>query len=96
VETIEECCNHNRCSRPAAFRYLHDDAQLTDLFKRHLKETATWIASQPNMNVINANYNELLENPFVILSKNNRFLGDELNLNQMAGVVDKSLHRQVR
>jgi hypothetical protein len=73
-----------------------DDKKLSDLFSRHLKDTKKWISNQPNMDVFYTNYNEIITSPLETLSQINHFLGDKLDLRRMAGVVDKSLYRQVR
>jgi hypothetical protein len=70
------------------------DAQLADIFQKHLKKTADWLAIQPNMKVVYVNYNEMLKDPLPSLKRVNQFLDSKLNLDEMAAVVDKNLYRQ--
>jgi hypothetical protein len=70
------------------------DEQLAEIFQKHLQKTAAWLADQPNMQVIYINYNDMLKDPSPSLKGVNQFLDGKLNLEEMAGVIDKNLYRQ--
>jgi hypothetical protein len=70
------------------------DAQLAEIFQKHLKKTTDWLAGQPNMQVVYINYNEMLKDPLPSLKRVNQLLDGKLNLEEMASVVDKDLYRQ--
>ena len=40
-----------------------DDAELTRLFQKHLQKIEAWLASQPNLEVLYVNYNEMVAAP---------------------------------
>jgi ubiquinone/menaquinone biosynthesis C-methylase UbiE len=72
------------------------DGRLAELYRKHLRRVKAWIDEQPNVEVINVSYNEVLENPLEHAERINRFLGDTLNVENMVGVVDQTLYRQRR
>jgi hypothetical protein len=67
---------------------------MAEMFRKHLVEVESWLAKQPNIEVIYANYNETLAAPTVPIETINRFLGGHLDADAMMAVVDKRLHRQ--
>ncbi len=70
------------------------DEKMAKIFQTHLLQVETWLSKQPNMEVLYVHYTEALENPLPVIEKINQFLGGNLDTQKMAGVVDKSLHRQ--
>jgi hypothetical protein len=70
------------------------DAQLAEIFQKHLQKTTAWLAGQPNMQVLYINYNDMLKDPSPSLKQVNQFLDGKLNVEEMAGVIDKNLYRQ--
>lgn len=70
------------------------DEELAGLLAKHLNHVESWMRKQPNTDFIYTNYNSLLENPHEQIETINRFLGDTLNTQAMASVVDRRLHRQ--
>lgn len=70
------------------------DEQMTQLFGKHLEQIQAWIAEKPNVEVIYVSYNEVLEDPVTQAERINQFLGNKLNVEQMASVVDPRLYRQ--
>lgn len=69
------------------------DEQMAKLFRTQLEKFEKWIAEQPNFTVLEVSYNDLLADPKPSLEKINQFLGGQLNINAMAGVVDPALYR---
>jgi hypothetical protein len=73
-----------------------DDRKLSQFFQRHLERVMVWMEQQPNIDVLYVNYNEILKDPNEGVGRICRFLQSTLNPERMAGVVDKTLHRQRR
>ena len=72
------------------------DEQMAQLFRSQLAKFEAWIAQQPNFQVLEVSYNDLLADPEPVLHEINRFLDDALDLAQMRSVVDPSLYRNRR
>jgi hypothetical protein len=70
------------------------DEQMTQLFGKHLEQIQAWIDENPNVEVIYVSYNEVLEDPVTQAERINQFLGNKLDVEQMARVVDPKLYRQ--
>lgn len=70
------------------------DEIIAKLFEKHLKQVNDWVAQQSNVERLDVNYNEMLKNPAPFIAQINAFLGGNLDIAQMAQVVDPSLHRQ--
>jgi hypothetical protein len=70
------------------------DEQMTQLFGKHLEQIQAWIDEKPNVEVIYVSYNEVLEDPVTQAERINQFLGNRLNVERMASVVDPKLYRQ--
>jgi hypothetical protein len=71
-----------------------DDKEMAELFRKHLDNVTSWMAEQPNFQVIFVSYNDVLEHPQEEAEKVNRFLGNTLDVAKMVGVIDSSLYRQ--
>lgn len=72
------------------------DDELATYFAKHLAAVEKWLASQPNIDVLYINYNHALQAPLETAAEINRFLGNRLDTNAMAAVVDPTLYRQKR
>lgn len=70
------------------------DEKMAKIYQEHLKQVNAWIAKQPNIEVLYVNYNNMVSDPFDSLHKVNEFLGGEMDVNTMAGVVNKELYRE--
>jgi hypothetical protein len=70
------------------------DERMAEMFRKHLGEVESWLAKQPNIEVIYTNYNQMLDAPAAHIETINRFLGGQLDTAAMSAVVDKTLHRQ--
>ena len=73
-----------------------EDEKMKKIYQEHLKQVNAWIVKQPNIEVLYVNYNTMLGNPLESLQKVNEFLGGEMDVNIMAGVVNKELYRERR
>lgn len=71
-----------------------EDEKMKKIYQEHLKQVNAWIAKQPNIEVLYVNYNTMLGSPLESLQKVNEFLGGDMDVNVMAGVVDKELYRE--
>jgi len=71
-----------------------EDDKMKKIYQEHLKQVNAWIAKQPNIEVLYVNYNTMLSNPQDSLTKVNEFLGGEMDVSVMAGVINKELYRE--
>ena len=71
-----------------------EDDKMKKIYQEHLKQVNAWIAKQPNVEVLYVNYNTMLGNPLDSLQKVNEFLGGDMDVSVMAGVVNKELYRE--
>jgi hypothetical protein len=70
------------------------DEKMAKIYQEHLKQVNAWIARQPNIEVLYVNYNTMVGDPCDSLQKVNEFLGGEMDVNIMAGVINKELYRE--
>lgn len=73
-----------------------DDAQLAQLYTKHLRQVEAWMNAQPNVRYLDVDYAGLVKNPTAQLPRINAFLGGHLDESAMAAVVDPTLHRNRR
>jgi len=69
-------------------------ARLEMQFKNQLITANNWFKTNHNAAVLYINHKDCLENPLEMAKKIQQFLGMDLDVNKMASVVDKSLHRE--
>lgn len=74
------------------------DEHLTAFFTKHLKTTETWLQTQPNVEALFVDYNEMLVNPEPAVDQLIEFLtpldtGSEFSSGPMLRVVDPELYR---
>jgi len=70
------------------------DKDLAKMYHNHLRRIEKWLDKQPNFEILNINYNEVLKSPVEYSKKINEFLGYKLNDEKMASIVDTNLYRQ--
>ncbi len=70
-----------------------DDEALAALFEKHLQATKAWLQTQPNIKVIDVDYNQMLVEPMPYLQAINHFLDDRLDIAQMTRAIDPTLYR---
>lgn len=63
-------------------------------FEKHLKETNAWLAKKANIAVLRVNHSAVLDNPEAEAARIAAFLGTRLNVQEMVGRVEPSLHRE--
>ena len=73
-----------------------DDPQMAGIYRKHLSRVRAWIDAQPHLQVIRADYGQVVAHPGAWARKINRFLDAGLDTDAMAAAVDASLSRQTR
>lgn len=73
-----------------------DDARMADLFAKHVANTKTSLQQQPHFDVLYVHYSDVLATPDVQALRVSEFLGNRLNHEAMAEVVDPDLYRNRR
>ncbi len=61
-----------------------DDAQMADLFTKHVQQVESWLAQQPNFQTLYVHYSDVLADPETAARQINRFLGGHLDEQAMA------------
>jgi hypothetical protein len=70
------------------------DEQLAEMYAKHLRKVKAWLNEQSNFAVLYLDYNGILTDPLNHSNKVNNFLGESLDPQKMAGIVDLDLYRQ--
>ena len=71
-----------------------NDWEIAAVFARHLAEVRDWIEDQDHMEVLYVDYAAVLADPLPQSRRIAECLGGEVDVRQMAGVVDERLYRQ--
>ena len=69
------------------------DAEMADLFAKHLAKVKHWLRLQPNFAVLDVDYNAMLQDPKPYIQSINHFLGGVLDEQAMAATVNPDLYR---
>jgi len=70
------------------------DEEMAGRFEKHLRRVESWLARQPNIDVLYVKYNDIIQEPLRYAQSVNRLLGGWLNEERMAQMVERSLYRQ--
>jgi hypothetical protein len=70
------------------------DEAMAALYRKHLTEVHQWLDAQSNIETLHINYNETLKDPWPTVDRVNAFLGERLDAEAMARVVNPKLYRQ--
>ena len=70
------------------------DEQMAKIYQGHLRTIESWLKSQPNIELLYINYNQMINDPLEPIQQVNHFLGDGLNTQAMLGVINKDLYRE--
>ena len=73
-----------------------DDERMADLFAKHLRDVEQWLAQAENVDVHYVHYSDALQDPQTTAERVAQFLGRDLNVERMVGVVDPKLYRNRR
>jgi hypothetical protein len=63
------------------------------LFEKHVQQIETWLAAQPNFDVLYVHYSDILSDPVSAAQSLGDFLGDRVDAEKMVEVVDPELYR---
>ena len=80
--------------RNYTYRIIFMHRNMDEIFRKHLGQVEAWIDKQPNIAVLDVQYHEVLKDPLTQAQRVNQFLGNVLNAEDMARMVDHSLYRQ--
>jgi hypothetical protein len=69
------------------------DEQLAGLLRKHVQQVKTWIARQPNFEMLDLDYNAMLIDPEPFVERIVAFLDMDLDAQGMTAVVDPALYR---
>lgn len=69
------------------------DESMASIFAQHLTKVEASIARRPRCEVLYVDYRGALDSPATVAEQVDKFLGKGLDVEKMAGVVDKSLYR---
>ena len=64
------------------------------IYGKHLKKIKQWLEEQEHIDVFYIYFSDVIQNPIENAMKLNDFLGGNLNVEKMSGVVEKALYRQ--
>jgi len=70
------------------------DDKMAAMFNKHVAQVESWLAAQPNIDVLYVSYNEVMKDSRSQAGRINLFLGGSLKVEEMVDVVDRGLYRQ--
>jgi hypothetical protein len=70
-----------------------NDAEMADLFAKHLVKVKSWLRAQPNFAVLDVDYNAMLQNPDAYIRMINQFIDNALDEGAMAKMINPTLYR---
>lgn len=70
------------------------DDKMAAMFNKHVTQVESWLAAQPNIEVLYISYNDVLKDSRGHAERINEFLGGSLEVDEMVSVVDRALYRQ--
>lgn len=70
-----------------------NDAEMADLFAKHLAKVKQWLRVQPNFAVLDVDYNAMMQNPDEYIRTINQFIDDALDEQAMAKMIKPDLYR---
>jgi hypothetical protein len=65
---------------------------MASIFAQHLTKVEVLVARRPRCEVLYVDYRGALDSPVTVAEQVDKFLGKGLDVEKMAGVVDKSLY----
>jgi hypothetical protein len=70
-----------------------NDAEMAELFAKHVAKVKSWLRDQPNFSVLDIDYNAMLQKPEGYIRTINQFIDDSLDEEAMAKIINPSLYR---
>lgn len=71
-----------------------DTGLISGIYQKHIKQVMSWISANPNVKLIEINYNQFLLNPVPMIARIVEFTGGTLDAEAMKKILDPSLYRQ--
>lgn len=92
---IEEVLNSQRkmLERRGENTEAVNDAEMADLFAKHLVKVKEWLRTQPNFSVLDVDYNAMVQNPESYIRMINQFIDNSLDEQAMATMINPKLYR---
>jgi hypothetical protein len=92
---IEEVLNSQRkmLERRGENTEAVNDAEMADLFAKHLAKVKEWLRAQPNFSVLDVDYNAMMKNPDSYIRMINQFVDNALDEQAMAKMINPNLYR---
>jgi hypothetical protein len=69
------------------------DAEMADLFAKHVAKVQEWLRAQPNFAVLDVDYNAMLQDPDPYIRMVNQFIDNALDEQAMVKMINPSLYR---
>lgn len=69
------------------------DAEMADLFAKHLIKVKAWLRAQPNFALLDVDYNAMLQDPEPFVHTINQFVDNSLDEQAMVKMVNPKLYR---
>lgn len=66
---------------------------IANVFEKELQKTEAWAETQPNIEMLNVKYSDVINNPMGMAEKVNTFLNNQLDVTGMTKAIDKKLYR---
>lgn len=70
-----------------------DDSVMAQMFEEHLTQVRRWLQSQPNIELLDVHYNQLVADPQPAVRLINAFFDQTLGEAQMLAAIDPALYR---
>ncbi len=70
-----------------------NDAEMADLFAKHLVKVQGWLRAQPNFAVLDVDYNDMMQSPESYIRTINQFIDNALDEQAMAKMINPTLYR---
>jgi hypothetical protein len=70
-----------------------NDAEMADLFAKHLAKVKEWLRAQPNFAVLDVDYNAILKDPDPHVRTINQFIDNALDEQAMVKMINPTLYR---
>jgi hypothetical protein len=70
-----------------------NDAEMAELFAKHLVKVKEWLRAQPNFSVLDIDYNAMMKSPESYIRMINQFVDNALDEQAMAKMVKPTLYR---
>ena len=70
-----------------------NDAEMADLFAKHVTKIKQWLRRQPNFAVLDVDYNEMMQTPESYIRMINQFIDNTLDEQAMAAMINPALYR---